>query len=916
MTRLLDQAPRERFATELDHSFSVIAPAGVGKTFAIVERVANLLRQDGPPIALVTYTQKAANEMREKLERKIGRAANDPTRLFSGTIHSFCTRLIRENPAKFGVGAAIEVVPADYRLWCEFIESEPAPFSGEAAQNFYRYVGMNFSGRNDWLEFIYAAPVPENRAFVPPPEIDLAALEAEEIPSRCEASFERLLDWARWQNAQREGGLWVHCDYERPDSKGMQDLLGRYYDPYQNWYRREAAEMVAQLAAKFRAWRIRHGKLTYDDLISVAAEGAEGLARYAVVLDEAQDTSLLQLQVLQKVAARDAGFFNFSMVGDPQQLIYSSRVSLSDYLATHRSLMEHEGLTELTFTETFRCPKRVVDFVNQTAPVFLNGANGQAKFVPLTPVDETRLGQLEKITLTFDGQISTHDSENTRRAAKALVERLRAFDLAHLHRVAILSPRKNWLQPIISTCREAGIACQLFSEGESRTPARAYLRSLLWLMSHPADGFELLGLLREITALPDAQLAQAYHDFPDAFSLARGDDHARNGQVDAVLSKLKGAWREAGTLAPQRALISFASACGVREALEGISWAAVAEWDELLTGLLPKLVLPMSDNIAALEDALKEKPVARGHLQLLTMHKAKGLEWDVVILPFMGRAIPPKPGYPRWESSGAAFSKSDLEDRDRGEETRELGRLLYVALTRARNQLILVDDFAFFKKSKEGYKGIFGLFQAPPEAVFPKIPEAKALSVGDEKTRVEILARPTGVEVPRELEVVVPSALVVHDGELTEEQRLGEGGARYGNWWHDLWPQVGFKKDLPTLLTYAQSSPLPQRAEREIKAFFGQELYGRLARASCRFECPLLARAGERVIEGRLDLLAELPDGGLLVVDWKTDQLPIEKIREAYAAQLEAYRDGVAAYTHRPTHASLYSTFHAQWIVL
>ena len=68
MGELIDQRARERFVTEVDQPFSVIAPAGVGKTHAIIDRVFRALTDTKDPLALVTYTKKAAEEMRGRLE--------------------------------------------------------------------------------------------------------------------------------------------------------------------------------------------------------------------------------------------------------------------------------------------------------------------------------------------------------------------------------------------------------------------------------------------------------------------------------------------------------------------------------------------------------------------------------------------------------------------------------------------------------------------------------------------------------------------------------------------------------------------------------------------------------------------------------------------------------------------------------
>ncbi len=126
-----DQAERDRIARELETNLLVEAGAGSGKTTAMVGRVIELIRTgtaEVEEIAAVTFTRKAATELRERfqlqLEREYrdrmtgARAAAEPDplererfqraladldRCFVGTIHSFCAKLLRERPLEAGV---------------------------------------------------------------------------------------------------------------------------------------------------------------------------------------------------------------------------------------------------------------------------------------------------------------------------------------------------------------------------------------------------------------------------------------------------------------------------------------------------------------------------------------------------------------------------------------------------------------------------------------------------------------------------------------------------------------------------------------------------------------------------------------------------------------------------------------------
>lgn len=126
---LPDAPARRRIATDLDTTLVVEAAAGTGKTTALVSRVVELVRSgraNMAGVAAITFTQRAAGDLRlrirQGLEAEIARGAgpaearrmeeamSELEEASIGTIHAFCSTLLRERPLPAGVDPDFEVL--------------------------------------------------------------------------------------------------------------------------------------------------------------------------------------------------------------------------------------------------------------------------------------------------------------------------------------------------------------------------------------------------------------------------------------------------------------------------------------------------------------------------------------------------------------------------------------------------------------------------------------------------------------------------------------------------------------------------------------------------------------------------------------------------------------------------------------
>lgn len=153
---LPDAQARRRIREDLDATFVVEAAAGTGKTSALVSRVLAVVQSGRGrlrEVVAVTFTEKAAGEMKLRLRAEIERARNDAstsdverTRLEDalrdletariGTIHSLCADVLHERPLEAGLDPMFEVAAQDeadalfeaaFDVWFERVVSDPPP---------------------------------------------------------------------------------------------------------------------------------------------------------------------------------------------------------------------------------------------------------------------------------------------------------------------------------------------------------------------------------------------------------------------------------------------------------------------------------------------------------------------------------------------------------------------------------------------------------------------------------------------------------------------------------------------------------------------------------------------------------------------------------------------------------------------
>src|SRR5204863_1532809 len=300
---------------------------------------------------------------------------------------------------------------------------------------------------------------------------------------------------------------------------------------------------------------------------------------------------------------------------------------------------------------------------------------------------------------------------------------LRKLSADSWREVAILCPRKAWLQTAAAALRRVGLPVAIQSERDVKgdSPAYAWLTALLTIMTDPLNAYEIVGVLREIFGVSDHDLTVFSEGQKARFRIDEVLPAA--GKISSHLRTFAEIRQRAEGLALFDAVALIVDQTQLRERLLLLPAMEFGDLARELDALLAQAAeaeasgMILAEFAERLRDDFTTPRAVRfsaddNAIQLITSHKAKGSEWQAVIVPFLARDLrPPSQRYPNFVKPPAngeliiAFGKQDkskdLKDAIERAKQQELERLLYVATTRARHALVVVLDQEIFT-SNEG----------------------------------------------------------------------------------------------------------------------------------------------------------------------------------------------------------------------
>src|SRR4029077_430702 len=417
MNEPIDQPNRERFVSELDKNFSVVAAAGSGKTRAITDRIVQIAKSEQardwlPQLVVVAFTNRAADEMQQRARAEVLQAGVPVevlaafNRAFFGTIHAFCVRLLESYGHYLGLPPTFDVITDDDEVWNDFVQQQTTigrSLSDENRRELLRHVqarALMELGRRADLE-------PDNAPAGKCPDTDFSGVHrysAKGATLQTVPPYQKELKRAeqRWRDTDHYI-RWPVCWSK---AKEFVQIKRAAFAPLRRWIDQASLCVASEVQHDYRDFRIERGLLTYDDQVALALElirhpsvGREIREKsFRVILDEAQDTDPRQFSFLLEFprshnatgdwleTKRDhPSPGHFCMVGDFQQSIYRDRADLSKYRRIHDSLIETGAAEAHQFSRTLRLENGQLDLVNEAFREILNDRDHQAEFVELNP---------------------------------------------------------------------------------------------------------------------------------------------------------------------------------------------------------------------------------------------------------------------------------------------------------------------------------------------------------------------------------------------------------------------------------------------------------------------------------------------------------------------------------------------------
>lgn len=604
MLEKLNERQREAVLTT-EGPLLVLAGAGTGKTRVITYRVAHLIELGVPGSAIlaVTFTNKAAAVMKERIGELLRSTGRDASDVWVSTFHSFCARLIRRESQHLGL-------PRNFAIYDD--DDQTAAVKRALAQ--LELSTDDYPPRSMRAQISYA----KNHGMTPE-EMAAAAADARDDVRKKAAEVFRVYN----EILRKAAAL----DFD--------DLLLR------------AVELLREHADVRAAWNERFQYL---------------------MVDEFQDTNRSQEELVRLLAGTRK---NVCVVGDEDQSIYAWRGARAGNLKRFTADFPDAKLIRLE--ENYRSTQTILD---AAAAVVKNNSD--------------RLGKTLQATLGAGGRLKFFEAPDSSAEAEFISGQLSALVRNDPDaRIAVLYRTGAQSRSFEEVLRRLGIRYRVvggfsFYERAEVRNALAYVR----LIFHPEDDVALLRVLnvppRGIGAVTVAALeARAKETSKSLWEVISSGEFPTgkkfSGALRSFAKLIEDLQMDCQEMQPTQLIERVLGSTGYLDWVEQQDNLEHTSRAENLRELANAMA-EATEQGQTLEDVLDQAALASDADQyddtipvsLMTLHSAKGLEFDAVFLAGLEEGL-----LPHGRSLG---SNADVEEER---------RLFYVGMTRAKQSLVL-----------------------------------------------------------------------------------------------------------------------------------------------------------------------------------------------------------------------------------
>ena len=1026
----------------IDSNVSVSAGAGSGKTKVLVERFLYILERSMPKkdsqgelkldagnILAITFTRKAAGEMKERVRKSIeARLDNDATgfwhkqlealnRAQISTIHGLCSRILRENPVEMRLDPAFVV--AEEFASEEFLEECLGQYLRRELHEGNKALGklIEIYGTTGLMRLVkdilpslgnifakrdLSKPYQDNVNSLPKIKDELCILVRDMVLNRKDlASKTTKAGKALEQMAKVIEDICAGIKQEPADFSLLQQSIGDMQarggvKDYINAIREKQGqienvavdqaalellpcwqELLSGLGSYVREQKRQLDLLNYDDLENYTVELLQGNAavrhkyqeRYRyIMVDEFQDTNDRQRQLIYLLCGDDAEKLQgqkLFVVGDPKQSIYRFRGADVSVFARVRREIEASGGQNLLLKTNYRTVDKILLAVNSAFLLLMGVDTSKDVYFEQLANYKTGVEAPQLLLVEYKKECGKSKFQLEAEAVAMAIEAYhegRDYEGNQLlapkvpyGKMAILLRAMTHSEDLAVALQERGIPYEIVDgKGFYECQEVLDMLHLLTALSNRYNSLELAGVLRspyfglddetltklflqkaaclwdavqgaELEAFPEeqrelviraAKLLQELYQQASVMALPElWQCIWQKLAVDAVLSVQE---HGANKLANVKKLRQLALEYSMQRN------ATLTDWLDYVKRLRAAEARETTANLDA-ADAV----------QIMTIHKSKGLEFGTVFLPYLNSNTQPDTteikylrgvglGIKAPDKKGVLQNTSVLQkvkEEDKRLDLEERKRQLYVAMTRAENRLIMtgidegkkdktLDELSWLKQLLQIYSN-------------DNVVEIKPLIV-QEKDDKEQELMPTPAVSAEQLEQIAPLPASSENGRLSFSpsslQTYLHCPRQYFYQYVMGLPPVDlpvnipitgsfsakdlgsivhralelYKGDLDAALAQAikENAPLYQgdEARAMLAGYLVSDLYKRIPKTQLREQAFTLYAENDIVISGIIDCLAFNPDGSMLLVDYKTGKPPAaDAVPEGYAYQLAIY---------------------------